>query len=113
MRTTLALATTLCAVTAFGAAPTAQGASCRDVLNPYPGTRFEGIDLTDIRAKGVNCPKARRVAERAHKAGLAITPPPSGIRTYEWNGWSVTGNLRPDHDRYRAARRGNVVRWRF
>jgi hypothetical protein len=104
----------LLAALALATAPAiADAASCADVVNPYSGTRYEGIDLTHIRADGVGCPKARRVAERAHKAGLALTPPASGIRTYTWNGWSVRGDLRPDHDRYRAMRRGNEVRWRF
>jgi hypothetical protein len=97
----------------LGLAPNASAASCKDVRNPYQDTRYEGVDLTRIEAEGVRCDKARRVAKRAHKVGLAMTPPPSGIRTYNWNGWSVRGNLRPDHDRYRATKRGNVVRWRF
>jgi len=54
----------------------AQGRSCEGVLNPYPGTRYQGIDLTHIRAKGVKCPKARRVAKRAHKMGLLLGVPP-------------------------------------
>ena len=90
----------------------AEATSCRDVSNPYPGTRYEGVDLTHIRAQGVKCPKARRVAKRAHKKGLAIGVPPL-IRRYTWNGWSVVGDLRPDHDRYRATRRDREVRWRF
>jgi hypothetical protein len=97
----------------LGLAPNASAASCKDVRNPYPDTRYEGVDLTRIEADGVGCAKARRVAKRAHKVGLAMTPPPSGIRTYNWNGWSVRGNLRPDRDRYRATKHGNVVGWRF
>jgi hypothetical protein len=83
------------------------------VHNPYPGTRYEGVDLTHIRAEGVRCPRARHVARRAHKKALGITPPPSLIRHFRWNGWKVRGDLRPSHDRYVATRRGKRVRWRF
>ena len=91
----------------------ASAAECRDVTNPYAGTRYEGVDLTQIRAKGVACPKARRVTRRAHKAGLAFPPSPSGVHRYTWNGWRVVGDLRPNSDRYRAARHGKTVHWRF
>jgi hypothetical protein len=36
--------------------------SCRPVENPYAGTRYEGVDLTRIRALRVGCRTARRVA---------------------------------------------------
>ena len=86
---------------------------CNPVKNPYAGTRYEGTDLSRILATRVTCKGARRVAKRAHHKGLGLTPPPSGIRRYTWNGWSVTGNLRGDHDRYLATKGGQRVRWRF
>ena len=87
--------------------------SCKPVVNPYEGTRYDGIDLSDIEALGLSCSKARRVAKRAHKNGLAMAPSPDGYRDYRWNGWDVSGNLRPTSDRYVAARNGKKVRWRF
>lgn len=94
-------------------ATAARRASCKPVRNPYPGTRFDGIDLTHIKADGVACSKARRVAERAHKRGLGLIPSPNGTRTYRWNGWKVRANLRPARDRYVATRRHKKVRFRF
>ena len=87
--------------------------SCGSVDNPYEGTRYDGVDLTRIRATEVRCPKARRVARRAHKKALGLVPDPSGHLSFGWNGWQVTGNLRPSRDRYRATRRDKRVRWRF
>ena len=86
---------------------------CRPVKNPYAGTRYDGIDLTHIHARGVNCPKARRVATRAHRVGLGMAPPADGRRHYSWNGWEVVGNLIPNSDRYHATRHDKKVRWRF
>jgi hypothetical protein len=87
--------------------------SCKPAVNPYPGTRYDGVDLTRIRATGVSCPGARRVARRAHRKALSMTPPPSGIRRFAWRGWQVTGNLRGSSDRYLAVRGAKRVRWRF
>ena|SRR5215218_8213889 len=92
---------------------TASARSCAPVVNPYPGTRFEGVDLTSIRAKGITCPRARKVAKRAHSKALALTPPADGIRRFRWNGWQVVGDLRPSSDKYRATRNGKRVSWRF
>jgi hypothetical protein len=86
---------------------------CRPVVDPYPGTRYEGVDLRGIRATGVSCPRARRVARGAHRKALGLTPPPSGVRRFTWKGWRVTGDLRGASDRYVARRDGRQVRWRF
>jgi hypothetical protein len=97
-------------------APNANAAaakSCGRVVNPYPGTRYEGVDLRRIRAVGVSCPGARRVARRAHRKALGITPPPSGVRRFTWHGWQVTGDLRGSSDRYLATRGSRRVRWLF
>jgi hypothetical protein len=48
----------------------------------------------------------------ARKA-LGLTPSATGIRTFGFNGWHATGDLRPVHDRYVATKAGAVVRWRF
>jgi hypothetical protein len=92
---------------------TASARACAPVVNPYPGTRYEGVDLTNIRAAGLPCAKARKVARGAHRKALGITPPPSGVRTFQWRGWTVVGNLRPGSDKYTATRGGDRVSWRF
>jgi len=105
----------LCVMAGVGA-PSADGAStrsCRPVVKPYPGTRYEGVDLRRIRATGVSCRGARRVARGAHRKALGTTPPPSGMRRFTWHGWRVTGNLRGSSDRYVAARGTKRVRWVF
>ena len=101
--------------TASFAAPSAEAATraCKPVVNPYPGTRYEGTDLTRVRAVGVSCTRARRVARGAHRKALGLTPTQSGIRTFRWNGWRVTGDLRGADDRYVARRGAKRVRWRF
>jgi hypothetical protein len=110
------LATVAACLLACVGAPAAQAAhskACGKIDDPYAGTRYEGVDITGIRAVHVSCKRARRVARGAHKKALGLTPPPSGIRRYHWNGWTVTGNLRGDHDRYLAVRGSRHVRWRF
>ena len=92
---------------------TASARACAPVVNPYPGTRYEGVNLSKIRASGLPCAKARKVAKGAHFKALGITPPPSGIRTFRWRGWTVVGNLRPASDKYTATRGGDRVNWRF
>ena len=94
-----------------GSAQAAQ--RCKPVVNPYPGTRYAGADLTRIRATAVSCPTARRVARRANHKALRFTAPVGGIRHFSWHGWQVTGNLRGDSDRYVAVRPGKRVTWRF
>ena len=87
--------------------------SCSPVVNPYSGTRYEGVDLTQIRATGVSCATARRVARGAHSRALGLTPSPSGVRRFTWSGWRVTGDLSGASDRYLATRGAKRVRWRF
>jgi hypothetical protein len=100
-------------VTALPATAAASEVACKRVRNPYPGTRYEGVDLTRIRAEHVSCATARRVARRAHYKALGMTPPLSPIRHFSWHGWQVTGDLRPDSDRYVARKGERRVRWRF
>ena len=98
------------------AAPSAEAASCHSckrISNPYAGTRYESVDLRRVRALKVSCPTARRVVRGAHYKALGITPPPSGIRSFRWRRWSVTGDLRGNTDRYVAKSRGRRVRWVF
>jgi hypothetical protein len=97
-------------------APVAEGAqsrSCGRIDNPYPGTRYEGADLRRIRAVGVSCRGACRVARRAHFKALGLPLPPDGVRRFTWRGWRVSGDLRGSSDRYVAKRGGKRVRWLF
>ena len=116
MKRALALLVSTLALTVAGS-PAAQAASyrsCSSVDNPYPGTRYDGVDLSRIRALHVaRCSSARRVARGAHSKALGITPPPSGVRRFSWNGWKVTGELRGDSDSYVAAKGSRRVRWVF
>jgi hypothetical protein len=91
----------------------ASARACARVVNPYPDTRYEGVDLKRIRATGVSCRRARRVARRAHRRALALPPPLTGVRRFTWHGWRVRGDLRGSHDRYVARRHGKRVTWRF
>lgn len=111
MRTLLIAAIALCALALPATASAVK--RCRPIDNPYAGTRYDGVDITRIRATRVTCLGARRVAKRAHHKGLGITPPPSGIRRYTWKGWHVTGNLRGDQDCYLATKGRKRVIWRF
>jgi hypothetical protein len=45
------------------------------------------------------------VATGAHKKALGLTAPPSGIRSFSWDGWKVSGDPRGSHDTYVAAKR--------
>ena len=109
------LATLLALTAALMAAPTAAQAvkTCEPVRNPYPGTRYEGIDLKPIRAVNVSCSWARHVARRAHRKALSLPLPADGVRRFRWRGWMITGDLRPDRDRYVARKGDRRVRWRF
>lgn len=91
----------------------AQAKACQPVENPYPGTRYEGVDLTRIRAEHVGCSTARRVARKGHRKALAGVPDANGIVRVRWHGWRVRGDLKPDRDRYVARKGERRVRWRF
>ena len=114
-RAYLSAVAAICAAATL-AAPTAAGAKtrpCKPVVNPYPGSRYEGVDLSRIRATAVSCPGARRVAKGAHYKALGLTPTPSGIRRFSWRGWRVKGDLRGSSDRYLAKKGKRRVSWRF
>jgi hypothetical protein len=108
---------TLTASAVLAASPSAATAAreraCEPVRNPYPNTRYEGVDLTRIRTIKASCRTARRVARRAHYKALRLPLPSDGIRRFTWKGWRVRGDLRPDHDKYVARKGTRRVRWRF
>ncbi|HEX8648199.1 MAG TPA: hypothetical protein VF715_14995 [Thermoleophilaceae bacterium] len=112
-RRALAVSTLLLAFALPPSAGAAESRACDPIVNPYAGTRYEGTDIRKIRAVGVSCSTARSVARGAHKKALGMTPPPSGVRRFEYKGWKVTGDLRGDDDRYVASRGGKRVRWVF
>jgi hypothetical protein len=109
------LAGAVLAASGFSAPVAEAGAarSCGSIDNPYPGTRYEGADLRRIRAVGVSCRGARRVARRAHFKALGLPLPPDGVRRFTWRGWRVSGDLRGSSDRYVAKRGAKRVRWLF
>ena len=114
-RNRVVVAAIACAVAFAGSSPAAADAAlraCKPVRDPYPGTRYAGVDLTRIRTSAGSCETARRVARKAHRKALALAPT-GRYRRFTWNGWNVTGDLRPDHDRYVARKDGRLVRWRF
>ena len=108
----LLVASGLVASSPAGAAPTASQA-CAPVRSPFPDSRYADVDLTGIRAAGVSCATARRVARGAQRKALGLTPPESGVLRFRWNGWRVTGDLRGNSDRYAARRGTQRVLWRF
>jgi len=88
-------------------------ASIRDVAQ-LDGTRFAGSDIFRIRAQGVSCTTARRIARGATIRALAITPPLSGIKRFRYQSWSVSDDLRGNDDLYRATGSGSKrITWRF
>jgi hypothetical protein len=87
---------------------------CERIVNPYAGTRYEGSDLYRIRATDTTCRTARRVARRGHRRALAAYPDRDGFVHVTYRRWTITGDLRGDHDRYVArAAGGKRVRWLF
>ena len=115
MRHHLAVLAIVLAALVAGAAPAAQAAktrACGSVPDVYPGTRYAG-DLSHITATGVSCLTAKRVARGAHRRALGLTPPPSGVRVFSWDGWRVTGDLHGSSDHYVATKGAKRVRWRF
>ena len=96
------------------AAPPAEASSkpCPPVIDIFDGSRYAGTDLYRIRAQGVSCKTARRVALRGSYRGVAAVPDPDGQVRVTYRRWSVIGDLRGAVDRYRAsAPGGKRVRW--
>jgi hypothetical protein len=91
----------------------AAATSCKPVRDVFEGTRYEGSDLYRIRANGVSCARARRVANRATYRALGIPVPGDPIKRFGSRGWSVTDDLRGDADRLSARAPGRRVTWRF
>jgi len=107
----ICVAAAIAMLTAGSSGAAAAETRCKDVKNPYPGTRYEGVPLSDIKTEGLPCEFARRVAKGAHRKGLEMCC--EATLRYRWKRWSVTGDLRPPHDRYVARRGQRTVTWRF
>ena len=106
--------TSLLVIVAIGGGADSASASekCRDVKNPYEGSRYDGVPLSDIEAKNITCPNARRVARNAHEKAMMMGGGDMHF-TYRWEGWRVEGDLRGDHDSYVATKSDKKVSWRF
>jgi hypothetical protein len=114
---TLALVLAIAALLAIAAAPAdAAFKSCASIRNvsQLDGTRFAGSDIFRIRAQGVSCTTARRIARGATIRALGITPPLSGIKRFRYQSYSVSDNLRGNNDRYSATGSGTKrITWLF
>ena len=75
---------------------------CRPVINIFDGSRYEGSDLYRIRAQGVSCKTARRVANTGTYRSVAAVPGPNGRVVVSYRRWRVVGDLRGDSDHYQA-----------
>jgi hypothetical protein len=113
MRLRRSILATAAVVVGFAATPAeASAKACQPVVDIFDGSRYAGTDLYRIRAEGVSCKTARRVALRGSYRGVAAVPDPDGRVRVSYRRWSVIGDLRDDVDRYRAsAGGGKRVRW--
>jgi hypothetical protein len=113
-KTLVAVAVLAAALASAPATASAAFKRCAPVRNVFEGTRYEGSDLYRIRAEGVSCRAARRVARRGTRRGVAATPDSTGHVRVSYRSWSIVGDLRGDADTYRA-RSGERkrVRWLF
>lgn len=99
--------------TAAAPAP-ASAKSCRPVLNMFEGSRFEGSDSYRIRATGVSCSTARRVARQGTRRAVAATPNVNGFVRVRYRRWRVLDDLRGSTDRFKArAGRTKRITWLF
>jgi hypothetical protein len=113
-RITLPLVAVFAVSMALPAGASAVYKPCARIVNPYAGSRYEGSDLYRIRAQDVSCRTARRVVRRGHRKALAAVPDSDGFVHVTYRRWSITGDLRGDHDRYVAKAAGDKrVRWLF
>lgn len=109
---TAALAAVLLAVAAAPAP--AHAKSCRPVLNMFDGSRLEGSDSYRIRATGVSCSTARRVARQGTRRAVAATPNVDGFVRVRYRRWRVLDDLRGSTDRFRArASQTKRISWLF
>jgi hypothetical protein len=100
---------------AAAAAPAgASAASCRPVRDLFDGTRYEGSDLFRIRAQGVSCATARRVARAATYKAVGGPPGPTGFKRLRYRRWHLVDDLRGDTDRFSARASGaKRITWSF
>ena len=107
----------LAVLTLASVAPTAAQAdyhSCAPVRNIFEGTSYEGSDLYRIRAQGVSCATARRVARRGTYKAVADVPDSTGHVVVTYRRWRIVDDLTRPVDRFvaKAAERKRV-RWLF
>jgi hypothetical protein len=87
---------------------------CEPVLNIFEGSRYEGSKLYNIRAQGVTCATARRVARRGTYKAVADVPDAHGRVKVSYRRWTIFDDLRASVDRFVAkAPNRKRVRWLF
>jgi hypothetical protein len=88
--------------------------ACAPVRDVFQGTRYEGSDLYRVRARGVSCQTARRVARNGTELAVAEAPDSTGRVVVSYRNWTVFDDLRRPVDRFVAkAKGGKRVRWLF
>jgi hypothetical protein len=111
------LAIPLAALAVASAWPTAAAADykpCAPVRDVFEGTRYEGSDLYRVRAQGVSCKTARRVARRGTYKAVAGVPDSTGHVRVTYRRWRIVDDLTRSVDRFVAkAAGGKRVRWLF
>lgn len=87
---------------------------CRPVLNMFEGSRLEGSDAYRVRATGVSCGTARRVARQGTRRAVAATPNVNGFVRVRYRWWRVLDDLRGSTDRFKARSSGSKrITWLF
>jgi len=111
----LTAAAVVAAFIASATAPApAHAKSCPPVLNMFEGSRFEGSDSYRIRATGVSCSTARRVARQGTRRAVAATPNVNGFVRVRYRRWRVLDDLRGSTDRFKARAGGSKrITWLF
>jgi len=112
---TAIMAAAAAAVLGTAAAPAPAAAAtkaCKPVYNVFDGTRYEGSDLYRIRAKGVSCRSARKLAWKATHKAQSFTPI-HPILHFRVGSWHVSDDLRRAVDRLFARAGARTVSWRW
>ena len=87
---------------------------CAPVRNVFEGSRYQGSDLYRIRAQGVSCRTARRVARRGTYKAVAGVPDSTGHVVVRYRSWRIVDDLTRPVDRFVAKAAGRKrVRWLF
>ncbi len=102
------VAVIVCIAACLAVPAAGSAAKCDPVVNPYAGTRYDGIDLRRIRATNVTCGKARKVVRRGHRKALLTFE-----LKFKWHDWKIKSHLGGSVDKYRAKRGNARISWVF